>query len=158
MNERKAYREEMERIQALDDVLITCALRMDGAAYAQQRARARGEQTYTPLVSLVEPVETEGRFHEDDLDNQAAFYALQRYLYNWGGERLTPWHRSHVVFRQLFLHCYRLDVPREYEISDYYAKWEREYRPRREEWAAKVRSTFRTSGDGPEVIEHSVED
>jgi hypothetical protein len=133
-----------------DDILTKCALRFDGYAYhifRNRDLRARWE-----FPDLVDRIEKTREFPEDDLESLAAFFALQRFLGKWGGEYLTPHSNEHVVFRLLFLHVYRLEIPEEFRHREFYRVWENEFRPYREEFAARIRKTFRRRGRGPKIF------
>lgn len=69
--------------QEAEETLITCALRFYyGYAYAERRG---DDQTLVTVSNrFVDSLQTSG----DPLENFAAFFALQRFLYKWGGEYL----------------------------------------------------------------------
>lgn len=133
-----------------DEILTVCALRFDG--YAYQSFRNRDPRANWEFPDLVDRIEKTREFPEDDMESLAAFFALQRYLGKWGGEYLTPHSNEHVVFRLLFLHLYRLDIPEEFRHREYYGTWENEFKPFREELAARIRKTFKRSGRGPRLF------
>lgn len=136
----------------LIDLISACALRFDGYEYWKRRYRVYGDKDDSSPSTLTRPLVDESRFYEDELDNLAVFFFLQRYLGKWGGERLTPWSHEHIVFRQLYLHCYRMEIPEPYRMGEFWEKWEYEHKARREEIAVRVRKSFRTVGDGAEII------
>ncbi len=56
--------------------------------------------------------------------------------------------REHLLFRFLFLHVYRLEIPPECRMDGYYETWEKNYKPRQEYYAGIIRNTFmRKSGE-----------
>jgi len=129
-------------------VLTACALRFDGWKYWKKRCRHYGvpDNDMRPLV--LPGVDTRA-FHEEPLDNHAAFFGLQRFLGKFGGERHTPFTVEHIVFRMLFLHLYREDVPREYRDQKWYDEWLDTYARKKELYAAEIRRTFTRRGTGP---------
>jgi hypothetical protein len=92
-----------------------CALRFDGYKYA----KAQG----TSLVDLSSRAESEFPF-ESELDNFAAFFALQRYLFKWGGESLPPNHPLHQLFERMFRQLAPLPTPSEFANAEYDRKWQ----------------------------------
>jgi len=119
------------------DILIRCALRFDGYKF-------RDMNTRPGLDVYLEAPWTSFELHSCDLFNLARFFFLQRYLYKWGGDRIPPDAREHQLFRFLFLHVYRLEIPPEYRMEnhDWYQTWEKHYKPRQEYYAAIIRNTF----------------
>lgn len=133
-----------------DHILTVCALRFDGYGYHQFRNRdPRAKWEFPDLVGRIEKTR---EFPEDDLESLAAFFALQRFLGKWGGEYLTPHSNEHIVFRLLFLHLYRVEIPEEFRHREFYYVWEREFKQVREQLASKIRKTFRRRGRGPKVF------
>jgi hypothetical protein len=130
-----------------DDILMYCALRFDGYAYEAMRNH-EGRRWSFPAVT--EELENTMLFPEDDLECLAAFFAMQRYLGKWGGEYLTRVSREHILYRLLFLHCYRMDIPVGLRTHDWYPKWERVYQPERERCAAMIRQKMGRRMGGPE--------
>jgi hypothetical protein len=132
-----------------DNALTACALRFDGYAYEEAAGLAEPNSVGGGLAKLIKPILETRVFHEEQNANLAAFFGLQRFLYKWGGEYLTEYSNEHVVFRLLYLHLYRADIPLEYRKQPYFDEWERNYRPQREALAAVIRRTLRRIGEGP---------
>lgn len=106
-----------------DDVIETmhvCALRFDGFAWLQTKTRD-GQLDFSPFM---EPLMQTLTFHEDTEANFAAFFALQRCLFKWGGERLPLSAPEHTAFRFLFLHLHSLPTPQRFAHEDYEARWQ----------------------------------
>jgi hypothetical protein len=130
--------------------MLVCALRFDGYRYLEVvHPKLSKETNFSPLV---EPLVETLSFHSDLNDNFAAFFALQRYLHRWGGERLTKYSREHVAYDHLFLMLYRQPVLKDFVNREYDLRWEREFASRAEEIAAYVRNSFRRIGRGPIAI------
>jgi hypothetical protein len=100
-----------------DDVLICCALRFDGYAYAEATGLTFPEATDRLVDDDVWP---EGR--EERL---AVFFALQRYLYKWGGEYEPREGKCWRVFRTLFLDLHDAEIPARFRLAEYAEKWDR---------------------------------
>jgi hypothetical protein len=120
--------------------LDLCALRFDGYAYIKAREQELG--LVMDISSFSQKMLESRQFQEHQPDNFAAFFLLQRFLGKWGGESLPVTSNEHVLFRLLFLHLYREEVPEEFRIESYYEEWERDFAPIREELAAKIRRTL----------------
>ncbi len=98
-----------------DDAFIFAALRFDGYAFrdatgfddhaAFERARDEGPDGLT----------LEQRF--------ALLFLLQRYLYKWGGERLSRSGPEWRLFRRLFVELAPQDAPERYRVDDYDRRW-----------------------------------
>ena len=121
----------------------TCALRFDGYRYAADRGDRMGPEL-VGFPGLVDRVEKTLEFYENPLDNLAVFFALQRFLGKWGGETLPNDAIERIVFKMLFLHLYREEIPERYRFlsQNWYRKWEMDLRPVREDLAARVRRTL----------------
>jgi hypothetical protein len=132
-----------------DDVLSACALRFDGYTYEEATGIGETDSVGAGLAKLIKPIVETRTFQDDQNVNLAAFFGLQRFLYKWGGEYLTEFADEHVVFRLLFLHLYRADIPAQFRKEPYAADWEREYSPHREHYAAAIRATLCRRGEGP---------
>lgn len=115
----------------VDEVLVACALRFDGYRYEQWSGRK--------LVDLVETFETTFRLDDDERANHAAFFALQRFLYKWGGEQLGPDARERQAFAFLFLHLYRLEIDPSDAMEGYDKAWDAMDRKLVEDVAAHLR-------------------
>lgn len=126
-----------------DDIMITCALRFDGYKYA--------EETGTDLGKLMKRVQRKRVGKLTELENHAVYFALQRYLHKWGGERLSR--RSNVwrIFRELFFQVAELEVPKEFQDKLYQEQWEKKYVPRLQECIEVVRKVH----EGTEYQERS---
>lgn len=131
------------QVSDLDYAISVCALRFLGNDFVDRKCPESG------FPALIEPVVSNLLFHDDDLDNLAVFFGLQRYLGKWGGEGCTPWSREHTAYRLLFLHCYRMEIPSSWALEEYNRRWKSDFEPRREQIAAAVRKTLKTPGNGP---------
>jgi hypothetical protein len=127
----------------VDDTMITCALRFDGDAYA---SRLGDDELLTRLADRV--VETL-RTSPDQNENLAAFYALQRWLYKWGGETLPENSRDRQAFRLLFLHVYRVEVEESLRFEKYHEKWLSLGADLIEDHAAAIRESLLPKRKGP---------
>lgn len=131
-----------------NELLIACALRFDGYRYAEETGLNGPDGDGRGLAALADPVVKTLELYPEPLDNLAAFFTLQRFLYKWGGERLTAFSREHLAFRLLFLDVYRQDIPERFRFEPYYSDWERDFAAGRELHAARIRATFRRKGRG----------
>lgn len=104
----------------IDEIQIWCALRFDGYAFEEEQLKQEPDFNF-PKNS--EPIIETLTLHADPLKNFAAFFALQRFLFKWGGEMLTKQDKEHVAFDFLFLHLYHLEVPKQYRLDEYHSKW-----------------------------------
>ena len=93
--------------EATIDAVMTIALRFDGYQYLD----AQGSSDFSPLV---EPMVESLAFSESDEENRAVFFALQRFLHKWGGERLSFTSREWSCYLLLFLHLKDKPVPRRF--------------------------------------------
>lgn len=125
-----AVDEALTRALDEDDVLIECALRLDGYAFEKVARRRLGDLVGIALED-VSRLSLNQRF--------AAFFMMQRHLYKWGGESLPRNHHEWKVFRELFLELAPLDVPAKYAHAEFMASWRRKYGARVEEAVAFVR-------------------
>ncbi|MBA2436349.1 MAG: hypothetical protein H0V54_14935 [Chthoniobacterales bacterium] len=111
------------------EILMRWALRFDGEKYRQNTGFKPGEFAERFFVTWT-------LTWADPLDCLAAFYLWQRFLMKWGGERLPSSNRHWGLFRALFLHTARMDVPERYQGGD---DWNGEcYRIWRRDWGQHV--------------------
>jgi hypothetical protein len=101
------------------------------------------------MPELNQPVIKSLTLYEDELKNFTVFFALQRYLFKWGGERLTKYSAEHLAFDFLFLHLYRREVPQEFAHEDYVVRWRQMEYGQIESAAAFVRRSLTRVGSGP---------
>ena len=94
-----------------DEILICCALRFDGYAYAEATGLILSEATDRLVADGVWPESREERL--------AVFFALQRYLGKWGGEREPSNGKCWRVFRTLFLDLHDAEIPERYRKAEY---------------------------------------
>lgn len=131
----------------IEDIQITCALRFDGWAYIE---RIGDEERFPRLIDeFVKKLQ----LFPNELDNFATFFALQRYLFKWGGEHLTKYSPEHLAFDFLFLALYTLPTPEAFIYSEYESRWLRYDRSEIEVVAAYARRSFRRRGRGPQLSE-----
>jgi hypothetical protein len=123
-----------------ESFIDTCALRFDGYLY-QQNCGSRMGPDKVDFPELVDRVEKTLELYEDQLDNFAVFFALQRWLGKWGGETSSNDDPARVAYRFLFLHLYREEIPERFQWREqtWYTEWERQYKPYQEELAGWVR-------------------
>jgi hypothetical protein len=126
-----------------EDAMITCALRFDGYGYADRR----GDDEL--LAALADRFVETLTMSEDQAENHAAFFCLQRFLFKWGGENLPPTSPEHVAFLLLFLHLYRAEVEPLLRLEEYWERWRVRYEERAERFAAEVRSAIRSREIAP---------
>lgn len=103
------------------------------------------------LSQLLGPIVQSLVLHTDQNANFAVFFALQRYLHKWGGERLTKYSDEHLAYDFLFLHLYRTEPPAEFTHLEYTNRWQRECVEKAETYAAFVRKSFRRIGRGKKI-------
>lgn len=127
----------------ITETQIVCALRFLGYEWEKASGIAEEGATGAGLSRLITPVVDDLILHETEEDNFAAFFGLQRFLFKWGGERLTKRSREHVAFDFLFLHLYRMIPPYRFAHEEYVARWNREFKADAENVAAYVRKTFK---------------
>lgn len=115
-----------------DDILIACALRLDGYKY-------QDEHNFDHQAAMDHFFQS-GEWNISPLEQLTVFFLLQRYLYKWGGEYLTKNSQEWRAFRSLFLATHAHDIPAEYRYPEYYASWEREYLPHLAAYVAQIQS------------------
>jgi len=103
------------------------------------------------LAKIAKPIISSLRFYDKQEHNMAAFFCLQRFLNNWGGERLTKYSEERIAYDHLFLHLYRVPPPPEFTHEEYNLRWHNEFEPDIETVAAFVRSSFRRKGRGKKI-------
>ncbi|MFM2296609.1 MAG: hypothetical protein RL117_316 [Verrucomicrobiota bacterium] len=128
-----------------------CALRFDGYQYLESFNQDLPEEKRIDFDHLTDPVIEKFELHEEQNHNFAAFFALQRYLFKWGGDRLTKYSEKHMAFDFLFLALYRSDPPKEFLDQNYAEQWRTKLLPDVERHAAFVRRSFSRVGDGPKI-------
>lgn len=94
------------------------------------------------LGKLEKHVVTTLTLYEDENDDHAAFFSLQRYLHKWGGEYLTKSSKEHIAYDFLFLHLYRKEVKGKYLDENFMKNWHRISKKEIESIAAYVRRSF----------------
>lgn len=139
-----APEKDLDFSRGVEQAQITCALRFMGYEYETAKV-GKGELL---LYKLVEPIEKTLTLHPNNDDNFAAFFALQRFLFKWGGEKLTKYSDEHIAFDFLFLHLYATEPPKAYSYPEYCLEWRQKYAPDAERYAAQVRKSFRRVGVG----------
>jgi hypothetical protein len=135
----------------VEEAQIVCALRFQGYEYEESIRSEVADETLGGFPLLIRPVVDSLTLHDRQENNFAAFFGLQRYLFKWGGERLTKFSEEHVAFDFLFLHLYRTDPPLRFTDEQYALRWDREFKDSIEETAAVVRNSFRRKGRGSRV-------
>ena len=131
----------------IEETMITCALRFDGYRYIEIQEGQPGGDGWD-FTQLVRPIVEQLVLSADEAQNFAAFFALQRYLFKWGGEGLTKFSAEHLAFDFLFLHLYTKPVPREFQDEQYCLQWDRGFAAQSEAAAAFVRNSLRRKGRG----------
>jgi hypothetical protein len=132
----------------VSDAQTICALRFAGYEYEKARGLEKPGSFGAGSHALAQPIIETLTLHTDQNENFLAFFGLQRFLFKWGGERLTKYSREHIAFDFLFLHLYRLDPHAEFQSEEHMLQWHRQYSPRAEAIAAVVRNSFRRLGCG----------
>ncbi|MEM7680636.1 MAG: hypothetical protein AAF288_01635 [Planctomycetota bacterium] len=114
------------------DILIAAALRFDGYSYAEsvRLEIADFDRRVGPDVTNSD-APAEEKF--------AALFALQRFLFKWGGERLPTYSPEWKRFRELFLATAESVPPRSFAAEGYFDHWQARYAPRVSECIALVR-------------------
>ncbi len=105
---------------AEDAILIPCALRVDGIAYADAT-----DFDYNAAIAAFHHTGTWA--HADLAERMSCLFVQQRWLYKWGGERGGRDDADWNAFRSLFLSVCDHDPPPEmdpYIFSDFLASWE----------------------------------
>jgi hypothetical protein len=102
-------------------ILSACALRFDGYKY-QEATR------YDPASALNDFWRT-GEWPSDPLKQLASFFFLQRFLCKWGGETLPKNCKYWQAYRSLFLLVNTYDIPKTYRISDWFERWQADFKP-----------------------------
>jgi hypothetical protein len=124
----------------ITNIELTCALRFDGYLYI--------EETDQQFPQLNEPIVDSQRMHEDPLKNFAVFFALQRFLHKWGGERLTKYSSEHHAYDLLYLHLYKIETPPEYAHPRDARRWDAIEADKREDAAQYIRNSLCRKGTG----------
>ena len=127
----------------VDAAECVCALRFQGYEYL----KATGED----FSALIDPVVKERILYEDQNQNFAAFFGLQRFLYKWGGEHNTKYSDEHIAFDFLFLHLYRQEPEQRFCDPSYAGQWQHTHVPWAESIAGYVRQSMRRIGSGPKL-------
>lgn len=135
----------------VDEAKIICALRFRGYEYEDYIRSQSLVGANSDFTQWIRPVVDSLTLHDCEEYNFAAFFALQRYLYKWGGDRLTQFSEHHIAFDFLFLHLYRTDPPPQFANKEYTKMWEKTYKESIEEVAAVIRSSFRRKGRGSKI-------
>ncbi len=103
------------------DLMTAAALRFNGDAYAERRSE--NGDVFDVLSKLAEQVVETQQPLVNDLENFAAFFAHQRFLCKWGGDRLTwespEWH----AFARPFTHLKNIETPPDYLDAERETKW-----------------------------------
>lgn len=100
-------------------VATTCALRFDGWRWlAEHWPNADGS-----FSELTGPIVATLAFPSDDAGCQAAFFALQRWLFKWGGETLPDDAPVWIAFWHLYLRVYRVEVGETYVARQHVNAW-----------------------------------
>ncbi|MBE9112608.1 hypothetical protein IQ273_24765 [Nodosilinea sp. LEGE 07298] len=118
-------------------ILTCCALRFDGFKYAEEHGFKPDE--------LVQQYLQTGQWHGTELELLAAFFHLQRALFKWSLVYETwesPYWRA---FRELFLQLYAAEIPAQYQMTEYFDEWIRDFQPRLDQCVAVVREKHETT-------------
>jgi hypothetical protein len=126
-----------ERQFSEDDILIAFALRMNGYKYADSKN--------LEISHFYEKLEKQGMEDLTTIEKMVALFAMQRYLYKWGGEYQVRQSRIWQQFRELFLNVADCEVPEPYRDDQLYARWRDEFVPRLQECIRMVREIHETT-------------
>jgi len=133
----------------VSEVQCICALRFAGYEYEELILSKISDGSANNMPALNRPVIDSLTLYDDNLKNFTVFFALQRFLFKWGGERLTKYSQEHIAFDFLFLHLYKQAIPQTFVHQGYADQWQ-EFSPERIEAAAAfVRKSFVRRGHGP---------
>ncbi|MCC6355232.1 MAG: hypothetical protein IT577_15175 [Verrucomicrobiae bacterium] len=103
----------------VQNTMITCALRFDGYRWLEA-TQGRDPHDFRPwTVPLVQSL----RLHPTDAESFATYFALQRWLFKWGGEMQSQSAAGHTAFRFLFLHLHHLPTPPDFVNPEYERQW-----------------------------------
>ena len=103
----------------VQNTMITCALRFDGYRWLEA-TKGHDPHDFRPwTVPLVQSL----RLHPTDAENFATYFALQRWLFKWGGEMQAESAAGHTAFRFLFLHLHHLPTPTVFVHPEYERQW-----------------------------------
>ncbi|MBL7646585.1 MAG: hypothetical protein JNK74_10390 [Candidatus Hydrogenedentes bacterium] len=86
------------------------------------------------------------------IERMVTFFAMQRYLYKWGGEYESRQSRGWQQFRELFLSIAECDVPEPYRDDPLYLRWCEEFIPRLQECIHVVREIHEST----EYLNHNI--
>ncbi len=137
-----------DEIRVIQD---TCALRFLGYQYENGALRRGDCGGARSLAELSRELIDSLAFYQDDLKNFAVFFALQRGLGKWGGERLTKYSNEHYAFDFLFLHLYKREIPTAYQHESYMSQWNNLSAQEIENAAAFIRNSLQRRDSGPVV-------
>lgn len=108
-----------------DEILTACALRFDGYKYQTQTG-------FDPRIAIANYFQ-EGQWQLEPNQLLATFFFLQRSLYKYDLQQEPKDSKFRKAFRSLFFECADLDIPSQYQQSEYYQNWESRYKPNVEE-------------------------
>lgn len=118
-------------------VMHTCALRFNGWDYLE--SLNRDTEVKIEFPTLTKPLIGTEFLWEEPRKNLAAFFALQRWLCKWGGERLPETDPDWQAYRRLFLHlCHESRDP-DFAIPEYVSQWNEIPGKRREAALRRIR-------------------
>lgn len=120
-----------------DDILIACALRVNGYTYAESKN--------LDISHFYEKLEKQGMEGLTAFEKMLTLFAMQRYLYKWGGEYQVRQSRIWQQFRELFLSVADCEVPEPYRDEQLYPRWCQEFVPRLQECIHVVREIHESS-------------
>lgn len=133
----------------ISEVQFICALRFAGYEYEERVLSKIGDGSANNMPDLNRPVIDSLALYGDNLKNFTVFFALQRFLFKWGGERLTKYSPERIAFDFLFLHLYQQAIPQTFIHQGYADQWHAFTPERIESAAAFVRKSFVRQGHGP---------
>jgi hypothetical protein len=128
----------MNRRYSTQSVMHTCALRFNGWEYLDSLNRDTDKKIEFP--ALTKPLIGTEYLWDEPRKNLAAFFALQRWLCKWGGERLPETDPDWQAYRRLFLHLCREPRDPDFAMPEYVSQWNEIPDKRRESAIRLIRS------------------
>jgi hypothetical protein len=128
------------------EILSGWALRFDGWKFVGETGWS-DEDRMEAERRMVESLE----FPESQEMQLCLFFFRQRFLFKWGGDRLSPQGYEWRAFRELFLRTYRFDVAKKWRMDEYYGKWRKNFYPKRDEHVRLIETLHRQTQYRPDA-------